>query len=108
MLNLKGHGVTVDHIVVDGNRAHRLSSAAGRACASGTNNQLGININARGGCLGCALTFSASLHALCGSGVQWVGAQCTVHANLIAGNGDHFTKNMWSDGLTLLAGDGCR
>jgi hypothetical protein len=105
ILDMKGSRVVIDHMVIDGNRANRLSGPASQACASG-NNQPGININV-GGCIGCAFISSGSINAVCGSGQQWVGAECTLTDNLIADNGDHYTKNMWSDGLTLLDGDGC-
>jgi hypothetical protein len=106
VLNLKGTNVVVDHVVIDGNRANRLAGAAAAACASGKNNQWGLNINVPG-CIGCTFAYSASINSLCGSALQWVGSQCTLTHNLIAFNGDHFARNMWSDGITLLDGDGC-
>jgi hypothetical protein len=96
-------GVTLDHVVVDGNRGARLGSAAAAACAAGNNGD-GINIGAN--CGGCAVVGAASARALCGSGLEWDGDGLTVTSSAFAGNGDHGTQNMWSDGLTIHKSDG--
>lgn len=93
-------GVILDHLVVDGNRAARLGSAAATQCAAGANTY-GFNALADN-CAGCSFTHSASVQALCGSGFVWVGDNATVTHSFIANNGDHNTTNMWADGLTLL------
>ena len=95
--------VTLDHVVVDGNRAARLGSPAATACASGNNGE-GINIGAS--CANCSFVGSASARALCGSGLEWDGDGLTVKNSVFLGNGDHATQNMWSDGLTIHKSDG--
>lgn len=97
-------GVTLDHVVLDGNRAARLSSAAAATCASGTN---GAGFNAStAGCTGCSFTRGISARALCGTGWEWSGDQATVTNSVFRENGAHTVQNMWSDGLTLLQSDG--
>jgi hypothetical protein len=98
-------GVNVDRIVIDGNRASRIASAAGVTCASGNNNGAGFNAHSDN-CQGCSFTRGVSARALCGSGWEWVGEQATITNNVFIQNGDHNTKNMWSDGLTLLGSNG--
>jgi hypothetical protein len=95
--------VTLDHVVVDGNRAARLGSPAASACASGNNGE-GINIGAS--CTNCSFVGSASTRAVCGSGLEWDGDGVTVKNSVFLGNGDHATQNMWSDGLTIHKSDG--
>jgi hypothetical protein len=95
--------VTLDHVVVDGNRGARITSPAATACAAGNNGD-GINIGAA--CTGCTVTGSASARALCGSGLEWDGDGVTVKNSVFVGNGDHDTQNMWSDGLTIHKSDG--
>ncbi|MDB4933379.1 MAG: hypothetical protein JWP87_351 [Labilithrix sp.] len=94
--------VTLDHVVVDGNRGARLASPAAAACASGNNGE-GINIGAN--CTTCTVTASASVRALCGSALEWDGDGVTVKNTMFAANGDHATQNMWSDGLTVHKSD---
>lgn len=102
--------ITLDHVVVDGNRGARITSPAAAACAAGNNGE-GINIGAN--CTSCTVTGSASARALCGSGLEWDGDGVTVRNSVFLGNGDHDTQNMWSDGLTIHKSDnaivdGCR
>lgn len=97
IINMVGNNVVIDHIIIDGNRANRLHSLAAQKCASGTDNQMGLNANIQA-CLNCGFVFSATINALCGSGLQWIGADCTIKSSYVANNGDHFTQNMWSDG----------
>lgn len=96
-------GVTLDHVVVDGNRGARLGSAAAAQCAAGNNGD-GINIGAN--CASCSVVGAASARALCGSGLEWDGDGLTVTGSVFFGNGDHETQNMWSDGLTIHKSDG--
>jgi len=105
LVSMAGSGVIIDHLVVDGNRAARLQSMAASRCSSGQNHA-GCNVYGLS-CVSCSFIDSASTNALCGTGLGWVGRDCTIRNNLIFGNGDHFTRNMWSDGVTLLDGDGC-
>lgn len=96
-------GVTLDHVLVDGDRGARLGSAAAAQCAAGNNGD-GINLGAN--CLGCTITGCGSARALCGTGLEWDGDGVTVTKSVFLGNGDHDTTNMWSDGLTIHKSDG--
>jgi hypothetical protein len=96
--------VVIDHIILDGNRDTRLASAAAAQCASG-NNGSGFNASTPA-CTGCSFLRSGSVRALCGTGFEWRGDQATVDGSVFSGNGDHATKNMWSDGLTIHQSDG--
>lgn len=92
--------VTLDHVVLDGNRGARLGSAAASACAAGTN---GSGFNAgTSGCLRCSFLFGGSARALCGTGWEWHGDEATVQGSEFRGNGEHHVQSMWADGLTLL------
>ena len=99
-------GVTLDHLVLDGNRAARTTSLAAQRCAAG-NNRNGFNASAAG-CTHCAFTNSVSMRALCDTGFEWRGDDATITDSTFAGNGDHATRNLWSDGLTLLQSDRAR
>ncbi len=95
-----GSGVHLDRIVLDGNRAARLQSTAAATCAAGTN---GAGFNAHSdNCVSCSFKRGMSARALCGTGWEWSGDGATIEDNVFYGNGDHNTKMMWSDGLTLL------
>lgn len=95
--------LVVDHVVFDGNRASRLSSASAAQCAKGSNGD-GINVGAS--CASCTLAHMVSARALCGSAMEWDGDAITVQDSVFFGNGDHGTQNMWSDGLTIHKSDG--
>jgi hypothetical protein len=96
---LEDADVTLDHLVIDGNRQARLASAAAHSCATGTN---GPGFNARAaGCTHCALRMSMSINALCGTGFEWTGGDAFIGGNLVRDNGDHTTRNMWADGITI-------
>ncbi len=98
--------VVIEHIVIDGNRAARLGSAAAAACKAGTN---GAGFNAgSSGCTGCMMTGSASIRALCGTGMEWLGANAVFTGNTFADNGSHQDTNLWADGLTALQADGAK
>jgi len=93
------NNVHKDYIVLDGNRQNRLQSDAGSTCAGGTNSY-GYNA-ANHQCDSCTFIGSVSMNALCGTGHEWYGADAVITDSLFMGNGDHWTLNMWSDGLTL-------
>jgi hypothetical protein len=96
-------GVTLEHLVIDGNRGARLASVAAAACAAGQNGE-GINVGAN--CASCTILGTASARALCGSAMEWDGDGITVKNSVFWGNGDHAKQNMWSDGLTIHKSDG--
>jgi hypothetical protein len=102
-LSAQVSNVTLDHIVVDGNRGARLGSPAAAACASGNNGE-GINIGAN--CASCKIQGIGSIRAVCGTGLEWDGDHISVSSSTFQGNGDHGTQNMWSDGLTIHKSDG--
>lgn len=97
-LSTQVSSVTLDHVVVDGNREARLSSAAATQCANGNNGD-GITIGAN--CASCSIVHSLSARAVCGSGLEWDGDGITVKDSVFFANGDHNKNNMWSDGLTI-------
>lgn len=101
---LSGEGVTLEHLVIDGNRTARLGSAAASTCAGG-NARVGFNATAHG-CVNCSFLSSASINTLCGSGLEWVGDGAVVMGSTFRDNGDNSRHMMWSDGLTLLQSDG--
>jgi hypothetical protein len=95
-------GFSLQSIVLDGNRA-AARDATKAACSSGKDNQYGLNAGFMG-CNGCSFLNSVSMNAVCGSGLQWSGRDAKVMGSAFLNNGDHFTQNMWSDGLTLNVG----
>jgi hypothetical protein len=94
--------VTVEHVVLDGNRANRLGSTAASTCAGGYNRR-GFNAIARG--TGHTFRYNASINTLCGTGMEWRGGGATITHNYFADNGDNATDMMWSDGLTIHEAD---
>ncbi|MFO0729273.1 MAG: right-handed parallel beta-helix repeat-containing protein [Myxococcota bacterium] len=104
ILRIEGaHDVTLDHLLLDGNREARLQSSAAAECAQG-NNGAGFNASTPD-CQSCAFLGSASARALCGTGFEWRGDNARVENSVFYGSGDHVTTNMWSDGLTLHQSD---
>jgi len=98
-VRLEDRDVVVDHLVLDGNRQARLGSQAAQLCASGTNGP-GFNAIAAG-CVHCTFRMSATINALCGTGLEWNGPAAFIGGNLVRDNGDHTSSNMWSDGITI-------
>lgn len=99
--------VTLDHLVIDGNRAARQGSAADTQCIPDAthSNRYGYNLRFAG-CTSCTFKHSVSRNTLCGSALEWVGADATITDNVFRANGQNSLPGRWSDGLTLLAGDG--
>lgn len=98
-VQIEDSDVTLEHVVLDGNRAARLQSTAAQMCAAGTNGP-GFNAIAAG-CTHCTLLYSATINALCGTGFEWNGADAFIGGNLVRDNGDHVTQFMWADGITI-------
>ncbi len=92
------NNVTLEHVVIDGNRAARTASAAAELCLR--NNAFGYNASVVG-CFECGLDDVVSANALCGSGMVWDGAQATIQRSAFRANGSAAT-GLWSDGLTLI------
>jgi hypothetical protein len=95
--------VTLDHLVLDGNRAARLGSTAAAQCAAG-NNRYGFNAR-MSDCASCRFTSSVSRNALCGSGLEFRGHDAVITGNVFRANGQNAVNNMWSDGLTVHYSD---
>lgn len=91
--------VTLEHIVLDGNRSARLSTSAVQACRSGRNTA-GFTASVIG-CVRCRLRDVVATHALCGTGMLWVGAEAVIEYSDFRDNGDSATR-MWADGLTAV------
>jgi hypothetical protein len=105
ILEVTGSNVKLDHIVLDGNRSNRINSTAWNRCAqSSANNVWGFNARVKNAS-SVVLTYSASINALCGTGLEWRGTNAIVLRNLFSANGDNATRNMWADGLTLHDSD---
>jgi hypothetical protein len=80
--------------------AARLSSVAARWCP-GFNNTFGFNAAVLE-CVSCGVDDVVSRNALCGTGMEWSGAQASIQRSAFLSNGDATTDGMWSDGLTVL------
>jgi parallel beta-helix repeat protein len=92
------NGVTIDHIILDGNRAGRLNSSAYAACTSNTN-YYGFNANGAGDSF--TLQYSVSTNALCGTAFGYAGNSAVIKNNVFSKNGDNSIIGAWSDGLTI-------
>lgn len=99
------HDVVLDHLVIDGNRGARLGSAAAAQCAGNPGNtRYGFNLRF-GGCTFCKFLYSVTKNTLCGSALEWVGADSTIVGSVFRNNGQNAVHQMWADGLTLLNSD---
>jgi len=98
-------GVTLDHLVLDGNRSARIGSTAQQQCKGG-NNHAGYNAIAHAASF--SFIGSASVNALCGTGMELIGDNAVISGSVFNGNGDHYTTNTWSDGLTALSSNGMK
>ena len=108
ILFVGGKGVSVerfilDHVTLDGNRAARLNGAARERCVAG-DNRYGFNASIES-CTSCSVTHSASVNAVCGTGLAWSGSKATIERNIFANNGDNDTPYLWSDGLSVVLAD---
>jgi len=97
------NNVILDHIIIDGNRASRVNSNAWTLCQGGQNTY-GFNMEINQ-CTSCSFLNSISQNSVCGSGLVWNGPGAQIMNNYFQHNGDHFSTNLWSDGLTLLQAD---
>jgi nitrous oxidase accessory protein NosD len=93
------NNVTLEHVVIDGNRAARTASTAAEFCLT-RGNVFGYNASVVD-CLNCGLDDVVSRNALCGTGMVWSGAQATIQRSAFLANGDR-AAGLWSDGLTLI------
>lgn len=100
--------VTIDHIIFTGSKHSRKSSAAANRCRQGQNGY-GFNVGVIN-CRGCRFQYSVSQHALCGTGLEWIGDNATITRNNISDNGFEWptNPNLWADGLTVIDSDGAR
>jgi nitrous oxidase accessory protein NosD len=92
--------VTLEHVVIDGNRAARQSSIAAQFCLTGRTT-IGFNA-AILECASCRLEDVVSRNALCGSALVWSGRGALIQHSAFVDNGDATSAGMWADGLTLL------
>ena len=90
--------LTLDHLVLDGNKQLRGGSGSARRCASEqSENQYGFNADLNN-CKECRVTNSTFKNALCGTGLRvW---NVSVVNSRFTGNGVH-TGKMFADGLTV-------
>jgi hypothetical protein len=97
------NNVILDHLIIDGNRGSRVNSYSWKMCQSGQNTY-GFNMYINQ-CTSCSFLNSISENAVCGSGAVWDGPGAEIINSHFQHNGDHFSTNLWSDGLTLLHAD---
>lgn len=96
-------GVTIDHLVLDGNRGARLGTTAASQCAAGQNRW---GFNARmSNCSSCRFTRNVSRNALCGTALEFSGDDATITDNIVSNNGQNAQNGMWADGLTIHYAD---
>jgi hypothetical protein len=95
--------VTLDHLILDGNRAARLGTTAASGCAGG-NNRFGFN-SRMSDCTFCRFTHNVSKNALCGTALEFRGHDGTLINNVFRSNGQNSSSNMWADGLTIHFSD---
>jgi nitrous oxidase accessory protein NosD len=93
------NNVTLEHVVIDGNRAARTASTAAEFCLT-RGNVFGYNASVVD-CVNCGLDDFVSSNALCGTGMVWSGAQATIQRSAFRANGSA-AAGLWSDGLTLI------
>jgi hypothetical protein len=93
------NNVSLEHLVIDGNRSARAASIAAGFCLT-RSNTFGFNVSVLD-CSDCTLDDVVSAHALCGTGMVWSGARATIQRSAFVANGDA-AHQMWSDGLTLI------
>jgi hypothetical protein len=94
------NNVSLEHIVIDGDRQARLASRPARACLDGRN-IFGFNASVLY-CSHCGLADVLSRNALCGTGMAWVGANATIQNSTFQANGDGVKNSLWADGLTVI------
>jgi|GEM_PF-1751337 len=94
------HDVTVEHLVIDGNRSARLSSSAASQCTGGST-RYGYNAQVSS-CSYCRFRYDVSKNTLCGTSLEWVGSNATIVGNTFRANGQNAVNMMWADGLTAL------
>jgi hypothetical protein len=97
--------VTLDHLVLDGNRLARIPGPAYSHCTAGgdVNWTYGDNAVIQN-CQSCQLSYSASINTLCGTSMGWRGDFAVINNNLFANNGDNQPGQI-SDGLTFTGND---
>jgi len=94
------NNVSLEHIVIDGDRQARLASRSARACLDGRN-IFGFNASVLY-CGHCGVADVLSRNALCGTGMAWVGANATIRNSTFQANGDGVRSSLWADGLTVI------
>jgi hypothetical protein len=91
--------VRLEHIVFDGNHRGRLSTHAVQACRTG-HTAVGFAASAFD-CTRCAMHDVVATHALCGTGMLWIGAEAAIERSDFRDNGDS-ASGLWADGLTAM------
>lgn len=103
-LRISSQAVTIDHLILDGNRAARLSTPAAASCAKG-NGQYGYNARMNCGIPPCRFSYNVSKNALCGTALQFNGDGATIVENIFRSNGQNSVERMWADGLSVHRAD---
>lgn len=97
-----GTNITLDHVVINGNKTARVNSNAWKRCNKANTSQgdtaAGYNINID--VSGFKFTNSVSKNGLCASGLAIVGQNILIQKSAIVYNGTHNVNMMWADGVT--------
>lgn len=97
-----GTNITIDHVVINGNKTARINSNAWQRCnqantpAGDTAAGYNITIDVSG----FKFTNSVSKNSLCATGLGLTGQNILVQNSAFVYNGTHNVNMMWSDGLT--------
>lgn len=99
VFNILGTDVTLQSLILDGNKANRQTGAAVASCRGG-NGAAGHLVTANTGNL--SVLGSVFENAICGSGfAAFVVQGGDFENNIFQANGTHTQLNLWSDGLTM-------
>jgi parallel beta-helix repeat protein len=107
VIGLPVHNVSLDHMIIDGNRGARESSVT--YCDGTTNAYRGGNIHFEISD-DSSVTNSVTRNAVCGSGMHFIGDRATFTGNQFYANGADANSGVnlrWADGLTLLRCNSC-
>jgi parallel beta-helix repeat protein len=98
------NNVHIDHLIINGNRSQRINSPTDvYFCPDqDAGKRHGYNAIVHN-CTNCSFTKSASVNALCGTGLEWLNSHgAVINDNLFQANGQN-PGDLIADGLTVLS-----
>ncbi|HUD43859.1 MAG TPA: right-handed parallel beta-helix repeat-containing protein [Dokdonella sp.] len=98
VLQVSSPNVKIDFLAIDGDRNSRLFSWAGSQC-SVFNNSFGFNVLVLAD--NVSFTRNLSTRALCATALGWYGSSAIVTDSSFIANGNHYTRGVWADGITI-------